>query len=420
MRTIEFTETENAIDIKEYFDLIEDFKRNLVVGLECERAVNISSSMLAQHLKTEYIRYGESRQDSSLAGFKRATANEFNVAFVTTDSSVTYDNEILFTGTSEKFSWIHDRLFKLEKKLDQLNCEDYNRTTSNHITLLTLQDKIINPIVVKNLYNLTRAFSPALYWLCSGDRGTLVRAGINSHATFSNLNPRGKSFEELKGLNLRRNIINLSKQNYLSIGGKERLSGFIIEFRNCDGLRVPSALTSFMMMYKALTFKAIELSTKGLISVESLCNWQDTKALCRRITDPNGSLLSTEMNQCRTKANELIDLILPQLKSISPEAIPILREIANKPISQRTGEWSTIEKKFLKKTNKKLTENEEKLVNILIEGEIREKTAGKWKQKVAQKIGVTERMVEYLMKRIEDKTSQGFVFDSEMKSYIFK
>jgi len=422
MKTIEFNETEDKISIKEYLELVEDFKRTLVVGLECERAVNIDQRLLAQHLKTQYIGYGQSRNDSSLAGFKKATSNEFNVAFVTTDSSVNHDNEILFTGTSEKFGWIHDRLLKLEKKLDTLRCSDYDKTCSNHITLLTLQDKIINPIVVKNLYNLTRAFSPALYWICSGDSQNVVRSGAKSYAQFSNLNPKNRAFSELKSMNSRTSILNLSKQNIIQIGGLERLSGLIVEFRNPDGIRVPSALTSLMMLFKALSFKAVEISTKGLVSVESLCDWERNKKICRKLV---GSYQELEFNlsdirDCQKQANELIDLVLPQLKQISPESIPILRELAKKPISQRTGKWTTIEKSLLKQTNKKFTANEEKLVEIMISGEIRDKKATGWKKKVAGKIGVTDRMVEYMMKRIEGKISQRFTFDYEMESYIFE
>ncbi len=422
MKTIKFTEMDEKISISRYLELIEDFKRSLVVGLECERAIPLNTQVLAQHLKTQYIGYGQSRNDSSLAGFKKATSNEYNVAFVTTDSSVTHDNEILFTGTNEKFGWIHDRLLKLEKKLDTLHCSNYDKTCSNHITLLTLQDKIINPIIVKNLYNLTRAFSPALYWLCSGDSQTVVRRGANNYAQFSNLNPNNRTFSELKSMNNRTSIINLSKQNTINIGGLERLSGLLIEFRNPDGIRVPSALTSLMMLYKALTFKAVELSTKGLVSVESLCDWAKNKQICNKLVGDYHELEvdSSDKEYCKNQANELIDFLLPQLKQISPEAIPILRELAEKPISQRTGKWSTIEKSLIQKTNKKFTANEEKLVEIMISGEFRDKKATGWKKKVANKIGVTDRMVEYMMKRIEGKISQRFVFDYEMQSYIFE
>lgn len=405
-----------TLKISEYFELIEYFRKNVVIGVECERAISMSGNILANHLKTSYLSYGD--RDSRLSDYKEATTNDYNVAFIYPDNSFDGGNEIVFNGTAEKFDWVHEKLLKLEKKLDTLGCQNYNYKTSNHITLISLQDRFLNPIILVNLYNLVKAYSPAIYWLGSADsKSTIVRRGAGGYANLNYVNPIGKTFEQLKQ-NLGRGFVNFSKQKVLLVADEEVLSGIRIEFRSPDGMRVPSALTSLMFLFKALLYKALDLSTKGIVMTESLVDdWQKVKTMNSKIINNHEILDNDDRDYLRKLSKEMIEMLLPQLKMISPESIPILQELAKKPISQRTGKWVIIEKKLLKNVNKKLTENEEKLVQIVIGKEITEDTAGKWRQKVAKKFGRSTRMVEYMMKGIETKVSMRFVFDNEIKQY---
>lgn len=412
----EFREKEKKISIKEYFDLVEYFHKNLVAGVECERVVNINGSLLANHLKTKYISHGD-RGDGVLIDYKQATTNEYNIAFIYEDGSFDYGNEIVFNGTAEKFKWIHNRLLKLEKKLDILRCKDYGGETSNHITLISLQDKLINPIVLVNLYNLVKAYSPAIYWLGSADsKSQAVRKGVSNYATLRYVSPFGKPFLSFKN-ELGRGFLNYEKQNVIEIADKEILSGLRVEFRSPDGMRVPSALTSLIFLCRALIYKAVELSTKGIIQTESLVDWEETKHLNRRLLDWEDVLTTREKNKLKNLSKDLISLLIPQLKMLAPESIPILKELAEKPVSQRTGKWTVTEKELMKTVDKKLTKNEEKLVEVIISNQFQGDNAGKWKKKVAEDFGVSSRMVEYMMKGIETKVSMRFVFDTEMKAY---
>lgn len=409
----QFTETLSKIPIKEYFELIEYFNKNLVVGVECERVLSMDTEIVARHLKTRNFT-AMSRGD--LFQYKKATTNEYNVAFVYRDGSVNGGNEIVFNGTAEKFAWIHDKLLKLENKLDKMNCHDYDDSCSNHITLVSLQDKLINPIVLKNLYNFAKAFSPAIYWLGSANsRVTPIRSRAGSYCPINYANPNNKTFNTLKSL-LGRGMINLSKQESLSIADTEMLSGIRVEFRSPDGMRVPSALTSLMFLFRAIIYKAVELSTQGIIQAESMVDWREAKVLNSRLLSPN-IIVDEDKDKLKALSKQLIDSLIPQLKMMSPEAIPILYDLAGKPISQRSGKWVKMEKEIMKKFERKLTTKEERLVEIVITKEFQGDNAGQWKKVVAEDMGVSTRMVEYMMKAIETKVSMTFIFDSEMKSY---
>jgi len=406
-----------TLKISEYFDLIEYFKKNLVIGVECERVVIMDGDMLANHLKTKHTGWG-SRGAERLDDYKVATTNEYNVAFIYQDNSFDGGNEIIFNGTAEKFDWVHEKLLRLETKLDTLRCQNYNYKTSNHITLISLQDRLLNPIILTNLYNLVKAFSPAIYWLGSADsKKNIVRSGVDGFAPLNYVNPVGKTFSKLKQ-NLGRGFINFSKQNVLYIADEEVLSGVRVEFRSPDGMRVPSALTSLMFLFKAMIHKALDLSTKGIVMTGSLVDdWDKVKRINNSIVDSDYEINTQGKTFLQENSKELIDMLLPQLKMISPESIPILYELAKKPVSQRSGKWSVIEKNLMKTINRKLTDNEENLIQIVISNEIKEDTAGKWRQKVAEKLGRTTRMVEYMMKGIEKKVSMRLIFDNEMKQY---
>lgn len=407
------TTNDQKLTIQQNIDLLDYFDKNLVMGIECERNIPIDGASLAAHLKTRRFGVSSSKGDDMLKVYKGACSNIYNVAFVTHDSSVNNGNEIIFNGTAEKFKWIYSKLKLLEDKLQKLKCKNFCSTTSNHMTYVTLQDKLILPIVLKNIYQITRAYQCALYWLTGADptkshRGQNYCPNINSRTISDKID----TMKSRGG----RAMINLLKQKTINIDNKELLSGLRVEFRETDGMRVPSALTAIMFLHRAIIYKAVDLSLKGVYDVTSAGNWARSKM----VTDRIGSNRLTENDKMFViaKAKELISFIAPQLKSMSPEALEILRNMADKPISAYgTQRPKTIDKALLKRLNSDLTEHEQKIVSIAILGEITETTATKWKKKAMRKLAVSQRMVEYLMKKVEDKTGKRFVFDNEFNNY---
>jgi len=411
-----------TLSITEYLDLLTYIKKNIMVGVECERSIEHENSTVARYLKTGSGSYSSRSIGSTADKYKKASTNPFNVAFVYPDMTVSGGrNEIVFNGTAESFAWIHDKLLKLEKKLDELGCKDFCNTTSNHITLISLQDKLINPLVLVNLYNMVKAFSPAIYWLGSAnDSSRIVRPTVNGFSDLKLINPLGKTFEELKE-QVSRGMLNFQHQNIVSVGlGEEVLSGIRIEFRSPDGMRVPSALASLMFLFKSMLLKSVDLSTKGLVKTETLIDdWQEIKSLMIKIKS-GFEMTQDDKSKVRQNAKELIEFVMPHLKTLAPESVPILFELAKKPISHRNRSWKVAEKELMKARCMKLTKNEERLIEIVIAKEISEQTTGKMKKKVAEVLGVTDRMVEIMIKNIGNKTNHRIVFDSEINTYRFE
>jgi len=417
-KKLRFKETDNRLKTEEYFDLLSYFNRNLVIGLELERAVDIRPETLASNLKTTFVSYGSSRGDSSLGRYKRATTNFYNVAHCSTDATVRYGNEIIFNGTAENFKWVHTKLKELEKKLTSLRCLKYDQSCSNHITAITLQEKPIRSVLLKNIFNLSRAFSTSLFWLCSGHNGggrQIVRQTILHNAKPNlSVSPFGKSVRELS-MTGKYSLCNISKQTTISFP-QEMLSGLLVEFRNPDGFRIPSALTSLMFFYRALIYKALDLSLTGVAEVESLVNWEENKRLTKKITE-DYSLSEAEEKKVIKQSHDLLDFLTPQLKLFGDEAMGILRQLADKPISKRSKSLKTIESQLTKRFNKKMSKNETKVVNMIVNQEIKKKTALEYKKEVASLFGVTIRMVEYMLKNIERKANVNIVFDNQIETY---
>jgi hypothetical protein len=169
-----------------------------------------------------------------------------------------------------------------------------------------------------------------------------------------------------------------------------------------------------MFLHRALIYKAVDLSLKGIYDVTSTGDFVKSKSVANRMSE----LDNEDKEFCIAKSKELIELLSPILKRMSPEALEILRNLAERPISQYgVLRPSIIDKKLMANLGNELTDAEQGLLSITILGEITDTTATKWKKKAMKKLGVSQRMVEYIMKKVEDKTGKRFVFDNEFKNY---
>lgn len=428
---VTFTLKDEKLSMQEYFDLLKYLSKNLAVGLEMERPLPMQTDQCGHLLNARGNRI-DGTEDDGLQIYKAASGTDYNVVFCYHDGSVHCINgrdgvEIVFGGTSENMKWIHDRLLKIESKLTENRCDEYHVSCSNHITLVTLQDRPIKKVVFRNLWNLTRAYSSALYWLASGDKLHLVRSQVFDNAK-PNLNIAGESevFGTSDVFRNKYNLLNIKKQEYVNITGADltvqrQMKGVMIEFRNPDGFRVPSALASLMVMYRAMMMKALDLSLNGVLQIEGSM-FDENKVLTNKILaegQRDTKLTPQEAEKVVRQAKELISFLTPQLKAHSPEAIPVLYKLADKPVSFRSGKWMTIDKDLFK-PNHNLTENETALIEMVVNHSITESTAGKWKKKASAKLRLSERMVEHMMARINEKTLRAFVYETELGSYVMR
>jgi hypothetical protein len=417
---VTFTNTTERLSMQEFFDTLKYLEKSLVVGVEMERPVPTQADSLGRLFNAVGNRIHRDQEDG-LQEYKQASATEYNVVYCYHDGTVYCNNgqrgvEIVFCGTNEGMRWIYDRLHRIETKLDELRADNYHYSCSNHITLHALQERKINGIVLKNFFNLMRAYSSALFWLGSGDRANLVRRTVHENAKIRHtFNPAVNNLHQLITGSHHHSMCNFEKQQY----DGETANGVFIELRNVDGIRTPSAVAALMMMYKALFMKAVHLSLNGLISIEG-AQYDKNVELTRKITmtapRPN-KLTAQEQNLVIEQAKELIAFITPQLKVVSPDAIKPLLDLAGQPISAREGKWKAIDK-VLYRANHTLTENEARLISTVVNSAITKDSATDWKKVMATRLDVSTRMIEHMMMKVEEKTTKRFVFEATAGSYI--
>ena len=426
MENLRFEESEGKIEVEEYLETINFLDRNLVMGIELERNCNNNSIMDVSRLLNT-----STTSSNIYNAYRNAVNNPFNVAFVSSDGTVRGGgNEIIFNGTGESFIWIKNRLEAIEKKLDSIGSPNYCASTSNHITAITLQNKLLHEVILKNIINISRAFATGIAWLGSGDPNDITRrGGFSSYCQPRlHINPLRKSFSTLRNLGTKYSMCNFVKQTGIMIGEDYKLNGLTVEWRSPDGIRAPSALTSLTFLFRAIVYKAVELSTKGLLSVESVGDWRENKSMMEIFRDTSFSKKQLFRDRpehkefCVAQSKKLIKFLTPVLKKMSPESIEILNKMAQEPISYRQTRWGknwkTTDKELFNPKPVKFSENEKFILGKAIDQSIKETSSTKWKKKVSEELNISPRMVEIILAKLQSKHNLKIVFDREIQSYM--
>jgi len=411
---------EDKLDVKEFIDIIKFFDKHLLVGAELERVIPLSQNELSRHLNCKTIGYSNSHNfENTISSYKSARAkNIYNVPFITSDVSFEYGNEIIFGGNNEGFQWNYNKLKLIEDKIDTLNAIPYSPKTSTHITLLTAYNKKLSGSIIKNIFNIVRAYSGALYWIGSGDKTNILRRGAKNYANHSlAFSPNLRPASELSSLINKNHQVNLSKQPFINNSNND-LDGLFIEFRCTDGIRVPSAIASLMQLYRAIVYKAVEMSMDGIVQVQSLStNWRRNKIVVNKFLDGD-ELTRQEVAFLTLESKNLINFCMNYLKRGDKSCLSVLDKLAEMPVSLRlrTGKkFKTIDKELYEK-ERGLNEKEQKLLNTIIKAEIEADNIIGWKKEMAQKLGCSVRYIEKMLINIMDTTKLSVVFDCEQKT----
>jgi len=416
-----YSASEDKLTCPEFVELVTFFDKNLLVGCELERVVPMSTDRVASAFKTTYLGISDAHSDRALMFYKTARArNEYNIAFVTSDGSFEYGNELIYGGNPESFEWNYEHLKKVEDKLTTLGAVAYSPKTSTHISVLTGTDILVKGVVYQNVFNITRAFSGALYWLGSGDKATILRSGARQYAkSCLQITPQDKDINTLKGQIGKYNQINLGKQNITQQDGKQYISGLFVEWRGVDGIRIPSVIAANMMVYKAIVYKAAEMSVHGLVNVESLSSsWQKNKVVVDKLLNSPDTLTDEDISFLKVEAKRLIELLSPYLKRFDKNTIEVIESIAACPASMRQKEGkklATIDKDIYIRS-RRLNEKEQELLSMIIMGNLESDDLKEWKAKSADKLGCSVRYIEKMLITITETTRLNLVFDCEQKA----
>lgn len=408
------------IEVKDFIDTIKFFDKHLIVGAELERVVPKSSSSLARSFNCNSIGYQSSHEISNTARFYKSarSCNEYNVAFVTNDISFEYGNEIIFGGNNEGFQWNYKKLKLIEDKLNWMGAIPFSPKTSTHITVLTSYNRKMNGVIIKNIFNIVRAFSGALYWMGSGDKRTILRSGAKHYAKHSlAFSPYLRVAKALSTLISKNHQVNLSKQDFVN-GSDNELDGLLVEFRCTDGIRSPATISALMQLYKAIVYKSVELSIDGTVMVESMSSdWRQNKIVTNKLLECE-SLTDEDKNFLITESKNLINLCMNYLKRDDKSCVSVLDKIAEMPVSirlQSDKHIETIDKELYEK-EKTLNNKEKCLLNIIIKNDITASSVVDWKKKTAEKMECSVRYVEKMLINIMDSTKLSIVFDCEQET----
>lgn len=421
---LKFAEDANIISCEEFVKTIKFFDKNLLVGAELERTTRQYYTSVASLFGVRALSYGVSHNDSVVSSLYKSarSSNKYNVAFVTTDSSVDDGNEILYGGNVEGFRWNYKKLKMIESVLTENGCADYHHSTSTHISLLTSYNRNLSPLILKNVWNIVRAFSSALYWLGSGDRQTIVRSGVRSYAKpINHLTPASRTAKQLSEAVGKFHIVRLDKQEFTHANGKEFLDGLFLEFRNVDGIRSPAVISSLMTLYRALIYKAVELSMTGVVQVEKLSSdWQMNKVISSRLGGASGEVMSLHKDFMKSEAKRLINFLSVYLKRDDCDTLKVLYAIAERPFSMR-GLRESSEKydSAVYVKEKELNDKQSKLLEIVAQANIQAGTLKEWKEKVARELNCSVRYVEKMMIATTEYTRLPLVFDANQKMMRF-
>ena len=418
-----FDDVNEKISTDEFFSLLAYLDKTLAVGVEMERPISYGRS-IATALKAP-----EGKQ-RDLSYFKRSPLNPYNIAYIYPDGSV-HNNEgdggaeIVFAGTTDTFHQIRAKLHAIEEKLDELGCDQFDESCSNHITLVTTSDKIVPDAVLKNLFQLSRAFCSGLLLFGGATSTTVVRPRMGMFAATQIVkSPLGEPALQLL-TTPKYSFCNMSKQAYYSVGGRSAMAGICVEFRAADGHRVPSALAALMVLYKSIAHKAVELSLNGVVNADSIHDWDANKRACSAIIGGPAGQRAVGVEMAQDNARALLEFIAPQLKAYGEEPTQILRKLIDEPLYIRQighrNKWKLIERDLSGRNHDNaLSPNEVGLVDIVIAGNLRATSAKLYRDAVAQQMNLSVRMVEYLMQKIREKTGKDLIFDEEMQRYTIR
>jgi hypothetical protein len=408
-----FQDEEGKISTEEYLEIIRFFDKNLVVGAELERTIPLTRQDCARTFNTCV---GMTHNDPTLQCRDARARSEYNIANVSGDGTIEYGNELIFSGNAEGFHWNHDKLKLIEDKISTLSREEFNAKNSTHISVLTATNTKLSPLIVKNIFNIARAYSSALYWLGSGSKHETLHRGTGFCNPNIEVNPKGKEISLFLGSSRKYSHVNLGKQPIVMADNKRFLNGLFVEFRNVDGIRVPSAVAALMMLHKAIAYKAVEYSTKGLVSVEELSsNWAKNKQI---MTKFSARLPFTDQEQefMASEAHELIGLLSPYLKRMDEEVIIVLENLAIKPVSirHRSATIKEIERDIYVR-KRSISKAETKLLQLILDGEVQGETLQEWKESAAKSLGdCSVRWIEKMLNNIIETERINFVFDEEL------
>jgi hypothetical protein len=408
-----------AITYEEYLETKEYFDKHLLTCIELERAIPTGDKMqIAKALKTKAFN-------------KDYDKGEF---IIDHDGSVDYGHEIILSGRNFTFQSLYEKLSFFEKEIDKLKAQPVNESCSSHITFFTEFKKPFPELVIRNILQIVRANQVALYYLSGATKrqGKMCReSGIQTYAKpMFIFSPINKSLLDVINDIQKYHVVSFRDCHKVDDGNRNTLNRFFAEFREPDGIRVPSALSALVFLHKAIISKALKESLNAELHADLLCgleNWEKQKVVIQNHSQ------WTERDFIHSCAKDLLRYVEKEIleEKDGDVILSILKKLAEESISEKYQKLSIIEvnSELNNKINAELMNgnhiakttlkaNQEKVLGFLLLDNSEWETMNDVYNKISEKIDVTSRHAYTIVGQLEQR--MGKTLSIVEKKLIFR
>lgn len=384
-----FGDVEQALDYMEVMKIQHHLRTELKIGIEFEKEGQYSSAtdrdlgVVGDYSRVGRLGIARSVQDGTISGreWLYSSVNESYWAMVS------------------KITEVHN-IFKEHRMKASPSC-------GMHMHIMTMQKWEIPQVVMKNIWQIFRAFAPGLAYMTKTNSRNHQASCKASWSQMMKRTPLHKDMRELQSAmssHDRYQAVNLGAVGYYSArdGGNRNnqefrgtnLDGMHFEVRFPDANDCPSAITSYAFLFRAIVDKAVQLSEYGVLDVISMIdNWDSHKAMVTQVSS-GGNVLGFIKQYCQDNAKALIKFVHGNLKAIDGASEEVLHALAEKNIQDRSaeigGHWDVIARKIEKKIGAKAPRDSEKakaVRRLIVLGAIEASSPKEWKKKAEAMLG---------------------------------
>lgn len=293
----------------------------------------------------------------------------------------------------------------------------------------------IPEIILANLWNMARKYSPGLKYLTSGGdswQGLCRRRQHNAHQEFVRQSPSSLSMPEIQA-NLMKSLDVPEHQNFINLEHLEfdeggAISTFHLEFRFPDGDLSAVSITAKTFLFLAMLLKSVEISKFGLLHVGRVQDWNRNKMLLDLISNNDGMLATSDtsaisremLEEYGNSARHLLEFLKSIFIVLDNPAEIVLQELVERPISLRRidgDDWQKIDADLASKiTTPCLDQLDYKIIKIIELGLAEGRDYDEWLKMTAIRSGVPR---ETIRKRLKGYKNREPVWDQESGRMVF-
>lgn len=276
-----------------------------------------------------------------------------------------------------------------------------------HMHIMTVQKWDVPQIVMKNIWQIFRAFAPGLAYMSktnSRNHQALCKASWSEMMRRTPLHKDMRDLQSEMGRIGRYQAVNLGAVGYYNAryqgsGDNQQfrganLDGMHFEVRFPDASDVPSQITSLAFLFRAIVDKAVQLSEYGVLDITSMIpDWEQHKMMVNRASS-GGNVEGYIKQYCSDNAKMLIKFVHGNIKAIDGTSEEVLYSLAEKNIMERQaeigGRWDVVARKIEKQVGAKAPRDSEKakaVRRIIVLGIVEADTPKQWKEQAEAIVG---------------------------------